>query len=73
MINTTLSQNVYFVISCTLYQRFRAVCSFVEGSQFREKLKNSGGEKYLNIYSPFRYLMFEITGAHRIICPLFDA
>jgi len=38
-----------------------------EGQRGREKLKNSGGEKYLNIYSPFRYLMFEITGAHRII------
>ena len=42
-------------------------------SRFGEKLKNSDGEKYLNIYSPFRYLLFEFTGAHRIICPLFAA
>ncbi|EHM50195.1 hypothetical protein HMPREF0880_01395 [Yokenella regensburgei ATCC 43003] len=36
-------------------------------SQNRQNVKNSTAENYLNIYSPFSYLMFEITGAHRII------
>ena len=65
---------------CILWSRARFIINVSEpfavlypGSLFDEKLKNSGGEKFLNIYSPFRYLLFEFTGAHRIICPLFAA
>ena len=46
---------------------------FYDPSRLAEKSQLYTLEKYLNIYSPFGYLLFEITGAHRIIWPLFDA
>ena len=65
---------------CILWSRARFIVNvsalfavLTRHSLFGEKLRNSAGEKYLNIYSPFRYLLFEITGTHRIICPLFAA
>ncbi|KNC90848.1 hypothetical protein GM30_01665 [Trabulsiella odontotermitis] len=52
---------------------FALFADLSDRSQFGEILENSPAEKCLNIYSPFSYLLFEITGTHRIICPLFDA
>ena len=46
---------------------------FHDRTGLAEKSQLYALEKYLNIYSPFGYLLFEITGAHRIIWPLFDA